>query len=444
MYRIVLLVLLMLSSLMAQSKAGDASYGTLSYDDFERPMTCRSCHTNFYYQWDQSMMSIAYTHHWDEIEYFKLAIPHADMEPEVAEVKAGCNGCHTPMAFRAGDTPPPRPEENSRANESVFCDVCHTVTGFEGDIPFNYNFYSSPGKVKYGPKPNVKSPYHTSEYNELLTQAEFCGGCHNEKSPYGIWVKSTHLEWLEGPYPAQNVTCQTCHMPKAEGVSALMGEEGMVAQHLFHGAHDDGKLRSVIEMRMEPNSRELEPGDRVTFSLQLFNAKTGHKFPTGSAEERVVWVHVEAVDANGKTYPLPVDKKGFEGEEYTIASEVLAYQDMGIPLKEPDFKGVRREMIPLGDRIYRMPYLNPDGEMTIMQWYTADLGVDYRIGPRETKVETYTWQVPDDVAPGKLTVKAEMYYRKLPVAVAQYLDVPEEASRAVFINDASTWIEIFD
>ncbi|MCF7842572.1 MAG: hypothetical protein K9N11_06940, partial [Lentisphaeria bacterium] len=144
------------------------------------------------------------------------------------------------------------------------------------------------------------------------------------------------------------------------------------------------------------------------------------------------------------TYPIPVDKKGFEGEEYTIASEVLAYQDMGIPLNEPDFKGVRREMIPLGDRVYRMPYLNPDGEMTIMQWYTADLGVDYRLGPRETKVETYTWQVPDEVAPGKLTVKAEMYYRKLPVAVAQYLGVPEEESRAVFINDAATWIEIFD
>lgn len=233
MYRIVLLVLLMLSSLMAQSKAGDASYGTLSYDDFERPMTCRSCHTNFYYQWDQSMMSIAYTHHWDEIEYFKLAIPHADMEPEVAEVKAGCNGCHTPMAFRAGDTPPPRPEENSRANESVFCDVCHTVTGFEGDIPFNYNFYSSPGKVKYGPKPNVKSPYHTSEYNELFTQAEFCGGCHNEKSPYGIWVKSTHLEWLEGPILPKMSPVKPAICPKRKVSAPSWGKRAWLRNTCF-------------------------------------------------------------------------------------------------------------------------------------------------------------------------------------------------------------------
>ncbi|MCZ7616585.1 MAG: hypothetical protein M5T52_24240, partial [Ignavibacteriaceae bacterium] len=73
---------------------------------------------------------------------------------KVAEVKAGCNGCHTPIAFFAGDVPPPRPEFNSRANESVSCDVCHTVSGFKGDVPYNFNFISNPadGKTKYGPR----------------------------------------------------------------------------------------------------------------------------------------------------------------------------------------------------------------------------------------------------------------------------------------------------
>ena len=81
------------------------------------------------------MMSQAYTHHWDEIEYFELAVPHAEKDEVVAGVKAGCNGCHAPVSFLAGDTPPPLPAENSRANESVPCDLCHTVTGFEGDLP---------------------------------------------------------------------------------------------------------------------------------------------------------------------------------------------------------------------------------------------------------------------------------------------------------------------
>jgi hypothetical protein len=38
------------------------------------------------------MMSQAYTHSWDGIEYFQLAIPHAEKDPKVAGVKAGCHG----------------------------------------------------------------------------------------------------------------------------------------------------------------------------------------------------------------------------------------------------------------------------------------------------------------------------------------------------------------
>src|SRR4030067_3829818 len=111
-------------------KAGDAALGTRKYDDFQTPQFCgTSCHTDIYQQWKQAMMSQAYTHHWDEIEYFKLAVPHAEKDQMVAAGKAGCNGCHAPIAFLAGDVPPPLPSANSRGNESVSCEVRHTITG---------------------------------------------------------------------------------------------------------------------------------------------------------------------------------------------------------------------------------------------------------------------------------------------------------------------------
>ena len=98
-------------------------------------------------------MSQAFTHHWDEIEYFELAIPHAEKEPKVAGVKAGCNGCHAPLAFLAGDIPPQAARRRTRrANEAVSCDLCHTITGFAGDMPFNFNWIVEPGKVKQGPR----------------------------------------------------------------------------------------------------------------------------------------------------------------------------------------------------------------------------------------------------------------------------------------------------
>ncbi|MCB0732591.1 MAG: hypothetical protein KDC88_16325, partial [Ignavibacteriae bacterium] len=411
-----------------------------------KPKFCgASCHVDFYQQWTQAMMSQAYTHHWDEIEYFKLAVPHAEKDEKVAEVKAGCNGCHTPIAFIAGDVPPPFPSENSRANESVSCDVCHSITGFEGDTPFNFNYIMSPGKTKYSSrKSGITSPEHEIVKSELHSSGDFCGICHNEKSPFGTWVKSTHLEWKEGPYYKEGVQCQNCHMTKAEFKSASMGEVHPDTKlHLFHGAHDPGKVKGTIEVRIHPDIREAEPGEVIKLTAALFNQKTGHKFPTGSVEDRIVWLHVEAVDSKGNVFHIPVDKKGFDGEEYTIAADVLAYQDMGIALDDPNFKGVQRDAVPVGDRIFRKPYFDPQGRMTIQQWNTKSFGPDYRIGPRETKIETFTFTLPNEIAEGKVKVVATINYQKLVTSVGEFLGVPEDEMETIKVGEHSTEFTVF-
>ncbi len=435
-----------LKSFPQDVKTGDDAHGNYSYDDFQKPTVCRACHVDIFEQWSQAMMSQAYTHEWDEIEYFMLAVPHAEKDAKVAGVKAGCNGCHTPIAFLAGDTPPPLPSENSRANESVSCDVCHTMTGFEGDTPYNFNFIIEPGKTKFGNREGVESPEHKTQYSDFVRSPDFCGVCHNEKSPYGIWVKSTHLEWKEGEYSEQGVRCHDCHMPAGLGRNAKMAKDEYddVAQHLFHGAHSPAKLRGAIELRIHPDTREAEPGYPVVLKAVLHNAKAGHKIPSGSAEERILWLHVEAVDANGKTYHLPVDKSGFDGEEYTIAGDDLAYQDIGDILGLSGFEGLKRDgEVPAGDRIFRLPYFDPQGRMTISQWNTASLGVDYRIGPRKTRIEKFTWTLPDDIPEGEVTVTARVYYSRLVKSVADYLGVPRHESEPELINESQTTFEVY-
>lgn len=188
---------------------------------------------------------------------------------------------------------------------------------------------------------------------------------------------------------------------------------------------------------------EAEPGKTVKFTVALFNAKTGHKFPSGSVEDRIVWLHVEAVDAAGKVFHLKVDKKGFPGEEYTIASDDLAYQDMGIAKNDPNFKGVRRDGdVPVGNRIFRMAYFDLQGRMTIQQWNTKSLGTDYRIGPRETKLENFAFNLPNDVAPGKMKVTATMYYQRLVPSVARFLKVPEDEIEIIKVNEHTTYLTV--
>ncbi len=418
--------------------------GKHPYDEFRKPEYCKSCHASFFQQWDQAMMSEAYTHQWDEIEYFKLAVPYAEKEEGMKGVDDGCNGCHTPLAYMAGDMPPPRPEENSRANESVSCEVCHNIKGYYGDSVYNHNYIVEPGDTKFNTRlGKTTSPNHEIKTTEIHGNSELCGICHNEMSPFGIWVKSTQRELVEGPYYKEGVVCQDCHMPKAEMKTAKMGKMYDDARlHLFNGGHDEGKVKGVIEMRVIPDFQETVPGEPVVFTVTLYNQKTGHKFPTGSVEDRILWLHVEAIDAAGNIYHLPVDKKGFAGEEYTIASDVLAYQDMGVPLGIDNFEGVRREDVPIGDRIFRMPYFDPQGRMTLMQWNTDSLGVDYRIGPRETRVETFTFDVPFEAEPGELTITAQLNYRLLVKPVGEYLEVPEEEYRIIPVNFQSTKIEI--
>ena len=115
-------------------------------------------------------------------------------------------------------------------------------------------------------------------------------------------------------------------------------------QHLFHGAHTDSKLAGAVDVLLYCDTEEIEAGDRIVIDAMVMNAKAGHMIPSGSVEERVVHLHVEAVDSEGTVHHLPVDRKGFEGEDWTIASSTeLAYQDIGDIQDLDDFEGLLRD-----------------------------------------------------------------------------------------------------
>jgi hypothetical protein len=67
-------------------KAGDDALGTQPYERFEKPAACATCHVDIARQHEQAMMSQAFTHPWDEIEYFELALPHAAKVEKVSGV----------------------------------------------------------------------------------------------------------------------------------------------------------------------------------------------------------------------------------------------------------------------------------------------------------------------------------------------------------------------
>jgi len=140
-----------------------------------------------------------------------------------------------------------------------------------------------------------------------------------------------------------------------------------------------------------------------------------------------------------------VKPKEFEGEEYTISDPgALAYQAMGEIMGIKGFKGVKRDGdLPKGIRIFRRPFFDPQGRMTICQWYTVkNTLVDYRIGPQETKTETYALRLPKDIATGKLTIKAILYYSLVPSSVGRFLNLPPSEYKPITVNTAQINVEV--
>ena len=423
-----------------------AETGKFQYEDFKKPKKCGVCHKEIYQEWQQSLMSQCFTHEWDQVEYFKLALPHALKLEKVSGVKGGCIACHAPLAFLSGDIPPKPAAVGTRANEGVSCEICHNITGTTEEIPFNFSYIIKPDNVKQGPRTDAKSSSHKVKYSEFIISPEFCATCHDEQSPYGAWVKSTYREWKAGPYAKKNTRCQDCHMYHAPGKAAFGGKDRTnLAHHNFHGSHFASKLAGTVDLALYTKKTEFSPGSTLKLRAELFNGKAGHFIPSGSTEERMFWLEVQAVDGVGKSYQIPVNRKGFKGEEYTIAdSGAMAYQAMGEIMEIKDFNGLKRDgNVPDGARIFRRPFFDPKGRMTICQWYTADNTlVDYRIGTMETKVENYTWAIPENIAPGPVTIKANLFFSQVPSSVGKFLELPAGEYAPILVNTTTLMLEV--
>ena len=284
-------------------------------------------------------MSQSYTHHWDEIEYFELAVPHAEKEPKVAGVKAGCNGCHAPFAFLAGDVPPPPPAEDSRANEGVSCDLCHTVTGFEGDVPFNFNWIVSPGKVKQGrPAQRRGEPPPRDRREPVPATGRVLRHLPQREGPLGP-VGQVDPPGVEGG-PARQGGHRLPGLPHAAGGRALRADGRGAPRHApapVPRRPRPGQARPAssrcASIPRPARSRRATP---CKLTAVLVNAKAGHKIPPARPRSGCCgctwrrWTR----RATATTCRSTQGVRG-RGVHHRLG-DALAYQDIG------DIKGHRR------------------------------------------------------------------------------------------------------
>lgn len=351
------------------------------------PGTACGCHSDLTAQWQPSMHTQALT---DPIYLTKLA--EAD-EATGGAVTPFCLSCHTPIGVMAGEvTGLDHSGASEAAAEGVTCAFCHHVTGTNDPIG-NASQMVSEEDVRVAQLKDPQAP-HAAAYSQFHETAEFCGSCHNVNHPSnGVHLEATYTEWKEGPYSAEGIVCQDCHMTPGPGVTkpnpGKAASTGPDREHIYtmtfaggnvalgDAARAEERLKAAAELTLEL-PEIVESGD-VAVQTTITNVGAGHYLPTGLTEVRQMWLEVTATDESGKQ--LLTERR--------------------------DFGTVMRDEA---------------GNFPAEMWEAAAIHSDDRIPPRESTSNEYSFPM----AQGAVTVKAALYYRSCPeeLATKAKVDVP--------------------
>jgi len=423
---------LLMSSVFAQEENAAGKLNK-EYHYFDNPQVCSGCHWDRFDRWNVSQHSKGFTGDFFQKQFYDLVLPSRSFDDKVKDVHTGCIGCHSPTAYLSNDLipKPAKTLDNHwnkgngfkvQADRGIFCDFCHTLDDFENDPPFNFDFISAATEGIDPKRADLEfpwSPYHENQTSEIFEEPFICASCHNELNPYGVWVKASEIEYSESVYPDQQIVCQDCHMQPMAGKPAKMGPPRAENHDHWFGGGFAEFVEGAAKVKIELNNKEISAGEQIDFKINIHSLATGHKFPTGSVEERDVWLHVTLVDKDlNEIAHIPIPKNPNEpNDKYFITSnEKVAY-----PSHSKLSKPIVRDALPEGDRLYHSAFLDDAGKFTYAQWFAAE-EIENRLDTQEIREENYTIKLPENTD-DEIYILAVLNYRRMADSFADYLKI---------------------
>lgn len=323
------------------------------------------------------------------------------------------SGCHTSLTIERANgiiaAPPRMPQFlTGDAAEGITCEFCHKVGEVYFDPQTNLPRPDMPGILSmrlYRPRDESQQVFfgtlidvnRDDSYLPLLSESEFCAGCHHGVMggvmgvgtvTGGVLIYSSYNEWLNSPYsdPENGATCQDCHMPQSSENWFVYPERGGLVRdyvtlnnHTMLGAADEEFLQNAVTMEASAE----RSGDQIQVRVQITNDQTGHHIPTDAPIRSMILV-VEAVDADGQPLELlrgPVN-----------------------PAYSGDYGGIP------GRTFARVLRDNWTGEIpTAAYWRPITIVEDTRIPALATDSSTYVFDAP---AGTEITVNVRLIFRR--------------------------------
>jgi mono/diheme cytochrome c family protein len=368
--------------------------------------------------------------------------------PDLAEViEEKCATCHMPLAkfeSTAGSMQSlifgeglinPGHELHNLALDGVSCTLCHQILPDNFGTPESFSggylideTTEMGERITYGPFPVGKQLANlmqsTSGFIPVMSphieESDLCATCHTLYTPYldnegkivGEFPEQTvYFEWLNSEY-ATVQSCQSCHMPAADGkvnTSNIGGSpKEPFMQHSFVGGnaygiqilgqfHDELRVTASSEQFNNTLTRIVDQiGNRTArvsiedpqlsdsqFSVNvLIENQVGHKFPAGFPSRRA-WLHFVVFDAKGN---LIFESGGFDQFGFIFEND----NDNDPTQFEPHYEVINS---PVQVQIYEGIIHDVDDSVTTTLLRGAGYLKDNRLLPRGINIG----EMPEDI-----------------------------------------------
>lgn len=371
------------SPLMASPQQGTvnpAKYG-IRMHGYTSSVQCKLCHTAIHEIWSRSMHANA-----TRDPVFTPAY-EAAVERGGQEAKRLCLSCHSPTTAHTRDYDLTLP----LSNEGITCDFCHTVS--KVDLSSSNPFTHDLGPTKRGLHRDMTSPAHFTKYSPVHSKSEFCGGCHDFRSPEGVPILETYSEWVNSPYAKRGIQCQNCHMRRQPGKPLVNRDvkvtNALAPDHVMSGGHSEVRLQDAAKVSITARDR----GKHIEVVARVANVGAGHKLPTGAPTRRVI-LEVSLRSASGDSL----------GTQRRVYQKTLV-DDRGRPLTTVEDSFVRSERVES----------------------------DTRLAPEEVRVERFTFGMPK--ARDSVIVDALLTYKFETPPGTMYVKMAE-ATRLLLLTSA--------
>jgi hypothetical protein len=325
---------------LAATDAGEP-VTALTEEQLMDPRTCRGCHPAHYEEWRGSM------HAYASIDPVFHAMNQKGQQETDGALGDFCVSCHAPLATRLGLTQDGlNLAELPSAVQGVGCYACHAASHVDR-LDNNGIELASDGTLRGGierPVPTLAhgslgSPLHATDD---LRSATLCGACHDVRTPAGVHLERTFVEWRDSLFGSEareeggQLSCNACHMPSRSGVAAPGAPERVLHDHRFAAvdvaltpfpgstAQDQAiadeqreRVQAMLDtsLGVEICVQPLSQG-RAALFVTLENASAGHRWPSGASQDRRAWVQVRAYrDDDEPFWVSGVDLPGSTGAD---------------------------------------------------------------------------------------------------------------------------------